>query len=125
MTPSPVRAAVVQAGSLLFDTPRTLSKLTDLTRDAAGRGAVRASTRYGQIVRYKCNRHSWFRNRSVTQSRELLSHQETSCISVAMRYVAPTGGEVKGTLEEARKSIEAAESGDLLLNGNSLSEAAT
>ena len=39
MTPSPVKAAVVQAGSVLFDTPRTLNKLTDLTRDAAGRGA--------------------------------------------------------------------------------------
>jgi len=39
VTASPVRAAVVQAGSLLFDTPRTLNKLTDLTRDAAGRGA--------------------------------------------------------------------------------------
>jgi nitrilase len=34
-----VKAAVVQAGSFLFDTPRTLNKLTDLTRDAAGRGA--------------------------------------------------------------------------------------
>src|ERR1700732_844073 len=39
MTPSPVKAAVVQAGSFLFDTPRTLNKLTELTRDAAGRGA--------------------------------------------------------------------------------------
>jgi nitrilase len=39
VTPSPVKAAVVQAGSVLFDTPRTLNKLTDLTRDAAGRGA--------------------------------------------------------------------------------------
>ena len=39
MTPSSVTAAVVQAGSFLFDTPRTLNKLTELTRDAAGRGA--------------------------------------------------------------------------------------
>src|SRR5260370_21100282 len=39
MTPSPVKAAVVQAGSFLFDTPRTLKKLNELTRDAAGRGA--------------------------------------------------------------------------------------
>ena len=38
--------------------------------------AVRASTRYGQIVRHKCNRHSWFRNRSVTRSRDLFSHQD-------------------------------------------------
>jgi hypothetical protein len=37
--PSPVKAAVVQAGSFLFDTPRTLNKLTELTRAAAGRGA--------------------------------------------------------------------------------------
>src|ERR1700730_15966185 len=94
--------------------------------------AVRASTRYGQIVRHKCNRHSWFRNRSVTRSRELFSHQETSCISVAMRYVASTGGEVKGTLwihaagaGRDVYAIKAAESGDLLLNGNSLNEAAT
>jgi nitrilase len=39
MTPSPVKAAVVQAGSILFDTPRTLNKLAELTREAAGRGA--------------------------------------------------------------------------------------
>ncbi len=39
MTSSPVKAAVVQAGSILFDTPRTLNKLTALTREAAGRGA--------------------------------------------------------------------------------------
>jgi predicted amidohydrolase len=39
MTQLQVTAAVVQAGSLLFDTPRTLNKLTDLTRDSAGRGA--------------------------------------------------------------------------------------
>jgi nitrilase len=32
-------AAVVQAGSLLFDTPRTIAKLGDLTSDAAKRGA--------------------------------------------------------------------------------------
>ncbi len=31
--------AVVQAGSILFDTPRTLDKLAALTADAAGRGA--------------------------------------------------------------------------------------
>jgi hypothetical protein len=117
MTPSPVRAAVVQAGSLLFDTPRTLSKLTDLTRDAAGHGAVRASTRHGQIVRYKCNRHSWFRNRSVTQSRDLLSHQEGTQRGMHGVHAAGAGRDVYPT--------EAAESGDLLLNGNSLSEAAT
>ena len=34
-----VRAAVVQAAPALFDTPRTLQKLTDLTADAARRGA--------------------------------------------------------------------------------------
>jgi nitrilase len=39
MTQLQVTAAVVQAGSFLFDTPRTLNKLTELTRDAAGRGA--------------------------------------------------------------------------------------
>ena len=33
------RVAVVQAGSVLFDTPRTLDKLAALTADAAGRGA--------------------------------------------------------------------------------------
>jgi nitrilase len=32
-------AAVVQAGSILFDTPRTLEKLSDLAADAAGKGA--------------------------------------------------------------------------------------
>lgn len=35
----PVRAAVVQAGSVLFDTPRSLQKLADLARDAASAGA--------------------------------------------------------------------------------------
>ena len=39
MTQWQVTAAVVQAESFLFDTPRTLNKLTELTRDAAGRGA--------------------------------------------------------------------------------------
>jgi nitrilase len=34
-----VRAAVVQAAPILFDTPRTLEKFTDLTRDAAAQGA--------------------------------------------------------------------------------------
>lgn len=33
------RVAVVQAGSVLFDTGRTLDRLADLTADAAGRGA--------------------------------------------------------------------------------------
>ncbi len=35
----PVRAAVVQAAPALFDTPRSLRKLADLTADAAGRRA--------------------------------------------------------------------------------------
>ncbi len=39
MTPTLVKAAVVQAGSIQFDTPRTLHKLAELTREAAGRGA--------------------------------------------------------------------------------------
>ena len=34
-----VKAAVVQAAPIVFDTPRTLTKLVDLTRDAAGQGA--------------------------------------------------------------------------------------
>jgi nitrilase len=34
-----IRAAVVQAGSLVFDTPRTMTKFLDLTQDAAGNGA--------------------------------------------------------------------------------------
>ena len=34
-----IKAAVVQAGSALFDTPRTLEKFADLARDAAARGA--------------------------------------------------------------------------------------
>ncbi|WP_020204891.1 MULTISPECIES: carbon-nitrogen hydrolase family protein [Cupriavidus] len=37
--PAPYRAAVVQAGSLIYDTPATLAKLADLTSDAASRGA--------------------------------------------------------------------------------------
>ena len=37
--PRIVRAAVVQAASVLFDTPKSLQKLADLTADAAGRGA--------------------------------------------------------------------------------------
>jgi nitrilase len=36
---SPVRVAVVQAGSILFDTPRSLEKLADLTANAAGQQA--------------------------------------------------------------------------------------
>jgi nitrilase len=35
----PFRAAVVQAGPVVFDVPRTLDKLRDLTADAARRGA--------------------------------------------------------------------------------------
>lgn len=38
-TPATVRAAVVQAASALFDTPRSLEKLADLAADAARRGA--------------------------------------------------------------------------------------
>ena len=34
-----VKAAVVQAAPVVFDTPRTLQKLRDLTRDAAAQGA--------------------------------------------------------------------------------------
>src|SRR5215472_3202082 len=36
---SSVRAAVVQAAPVVFDVPRTLAKLRDLTADAARRGA--------------------------------------------------------------------------------------
>ncbi|UEC01749.1 carbon-nitrogen hydrolase family protein [Burkholderia vietnamiensis] len=36
---TPYSAAVVQAGSLIYDTPATLTKLQDLTLDAARRGA--------------------------------------------------------------------------------------
>ena len=36
---SPIKAAVVQAAPVLFDTPKTLSRLADLARDAAGKGA--------------------------------------------------------------------------------------
>jgi len=39
MESTPVTAAVVQAAPVLFDTPRTLEKLVDLTSDAARRGA--------------------------------------------------------------------------------------
>lgn len=39
MESTPVTAAVVQASPVMFDTPRTLEKLADLTSDAAGRGA--------------------------------------------------------------------------------------
>jgi nitrilase len=39
METTPVVAAVVQAAPFLFDTPRTLEKLVDLTSDAARRGA--------------------------------------------------------------------------------------
>ncbi|MBY0559614.1 carbon-nitrogen hydrolase family protein [Hyphomicrobium sp.] len=34
-----IKAAVVQAAPVLFDTPKTLSKLANLTREAAGKGA--------------------------------------------------------------------------------------
>ena len=34
-----IKAAVVQAAPVLFDTPKTLSKLAELARDAAGKGA--------------------------------------------------------------------------------------
>src|SRR3954469_7577053 len=37
--PKTVRVAVVQAAPVLFDTPRTLQKLTDLAADAARQGA--------------------------------------------------------------------------------------
>lgn len=36
---NPIKAAVVQAAPILFDTPKTVEKLATLTRDAAGRGA--------------------------------------------------------------------------------------
>jgi nitrilase len=39
VTSSLVNAAVVQAGSVVFDTPATLVRLSELTREAAGRGA--------------------------------------------------------------------------------------
>jgi nitrilase len=39
MTIQVKRVAVVQAGSVLFDTPRTLDKLGELVAEAAGRGA--------------------------------------------------------------------------------------
>jgi predicted amidohydrolase len=34
-----IKAAVVQAGSILFDTPRTMAKVAERTREAAGLGA--------------------------------------------------------------------------------------
>jgi nitrilase len=34
-----IKAAVVQAGSILFDTPKTMAKLAERTREAAGLGA--------------------------------------------------------------------------------------
>ena len=34
-----IKAAVVQAGPVLFDTPKTMSKLADLARQAAGLAA--------------------------------------------------------------------------------------
>jgi nitrilase len=34
-----IKAAVVQAGPVLFDTPKTLAKLASCTREAAGLGA--------------------------------------------------------------------------------------
>ncbi len=37
--PRTVKVSVVQAAPALFDTPRTLQKLADLTADAARRGA--------------------------------------------------------------------------------------
>ena len=39
MTDDIVKAAVVQAAPVLFDTPKTLEKLLDLTRDASSQGA--------------------------------------------------------------------------------------
>lgn len=39
MTSAGTRVAVIQAGSVLFDTPRTLAKLRELVAEAAGRGA--------------------------------------------------------------------------------------
>jgi nitrilase len=39
MEPGIVKAAVVQAAPVLFDTPRTIEKVADLTRDAAAQGA--------------------------------------------------------------------------------------
>jgi predicted amidohydrolase len=36
---NPIKAAVVQAAPILFDTPKTIEKLSALARDAAGRGA--------------------------------------------------------------------------------------
>lgn len=40
MTSKPVvTAAVVQAGSIMFDTARTLDKLADFASDASSRGA--------------------------------------------------------------------------------------
>ena len=39
MTLEGTRVAVVQAGSVLFDTPRTMAKLKELVAEAAGRGA--------------------------------------------------------------------------------------
>lgn len=39
MAPGKPRVAVIQAGSILFDTPRTLGKLKELAAEAASRGA--------------------------------------------------------------------------------------
>lgn len=39
MTKTIVKGAVVQAAPIMFDTPRTLVKLAELTREAAGQGA--------------------------------------------------------------------------------------
>jgi nitrilase len=39
MDPDRTRVAVIQAGSILFDTPRTLDKLRECVSEAAGRGA--------------------------------------------------------------------------------------
>ena len=39
VVPETVRVAVVQAAPVLFDTPRSLQKLADLTADAARQGA--------------------------------------------------------------------------------------
>jgi nitrilase len=36
---SPIKAAVVQAAPILFDTPKTVDKLAELTREAAAKGA--------------------------------------------------------------------------------------
>jgi nitrilase len=48
----PARVAVVQAGSALFDTPRTLDRLATRAADAAGRGAKLAVFPEACVGRY-------------------------------------------------------------------------